>query len=166
MAHVGFSVGSSPRMRGTLVRSDRRLASHGIIPAYAGNTSPVSRAVSWAWDHPRVCGEHLKYDLARLAAVGSSPRMRGTLRRWPLSYMLHRIIPAYAGNTRPAVRSRLQSEDHPRVCGEHETPGCFEGREPGSSPRMRGTPAFMLDADGGVGIIPAYAGNTSSRNRV
>ena len=32
--------GSSPRMRGTLVRSERGLDAEGIIPAYAGNTHP------------------------------------------------------------------------------------------------------------------------------
>ena len=55
---VDRHLGSSPRMRGTLTVHYLGLGYSGIIPAYAGNTSPVSQAVSWAWDHPRVCGEH------------------------------------------------------------------------------------------------------------
>ena len=50
--------GSSPRMRGArlLPGQGRRLL--GIIPAYAGSTHPRVLCRSWAWDHPRVCGEH------------------------------------------------------------------------------------------------------------
>ena len=70
------------------------------------------------------------------------------------------IIPAYAGNTqcRPWIPSAPL--DHPRVCGEHDFESCCRAVNMGSSPRMRGTP---FDIDGvmvGVGIIPAYAGNT------
>ena len=52
--------GSSPRMRGTLERSDAFLGDDGIIPAYAGNTRPGLPAGRAKRDHPRVCGEHTK----------------------------------------------------------------------------------------------------------
>ena len=51
--------------------------------------------------------------------------------------------------------------DHPRVCGEHPIDRRSHWERRGSSPRMRGTPAFVLDGDGRAGIIPAYAGNTN-----
>ena len=72
------------------------------------------------------------------------------------------IIPAYAGSTGLASGEPTTVGDHPRVCGEH-----FHGllqayKDTGSSPRMRGA----LDAVGselrGCGIIPAYAGSTST----
>ena len=50
--------------------------------------------------------------------------------------------------------------DHPRVCGEHAGYNSADDTLEGSSPRMRGTPSLPRQADGRVGIIPAYAGNT------
>ena len=73
--------GSSPRMRGTLRPQGRDAACPGIIPAYAGNTSPVPQSNS--------------------SASGSSPRMRGTHAANALCDPWGGIIPAYAGNTRP-----------------------------------------------------------------
>ena len=54
------------------------------------------------------------------------------------------------------------SWDHPRVCGEHRGMDTRRETRPGSSPRMRGTPALKSRWNPSLGIIPAYAGNTSS----
>ena len=51
--------GSSPRMRGTPIGCARWRNTNGIIPAYAGNTRTSNHRTCGAWDHPRVCGEHL-----------------------------------------------------------------------------------------------------------
>ena len=51
--------GSSPRMRGTPIGGARWRNTNGIIPAYAGNTRTSNHRTCGAWDHPRVCGEHL-----------------------------------------------------------------------------------------------------------
>ena len=132
--------GSSPRMRGT----PRRCAMYGgtvrIIPAYAGNTMVVSRVFSFAWDHPRVCGEHIGYDSLDPGSMGSSPRMRGTHQVRSRRRDVAGIIPAYAGNTRGVSI----------ICAIKR----------GSSPRMRGTLMAKLPLHGLDGIIPAYAGNT------
>ncbi len=70
--------------------------------------------------------------------------------------------------------------DHPRVCGEHPHKAIADSGFPGSSPRVRGTPAALLGSDQhrgssprvrgtqnieiidnlADGIIPACAGNT------
>ena len=52
--------------------------------------------------------------------------------------------------------------DHPRVCGEHVPAIAPTAPPTGSSPRMRGTRSVGRAVRGGLGIIPAYAGNTSS----
>ena len=70
--------GSSPRMRGTRGFELGRLALHGIIPAYAGNTTAPCPRPCFRRDHPRVCGEHLRDMRRELGRWGSSPRMRGT----------------------------------------------------------------------------------------
>ena len=94
--------GSSPRMRGTLQVTQVEREAVGIIPAYAGNTWPPAVAWCKAWDHPRVCGEHLLCVVGRREEQGSSPRMRGTRIDDEHSRRLPGIIPAYAGNTASA----------------------------------------------------------------
>ena len=93
------SAGSSPRMRGTRERHDRRFSRRGIIPAYAGNTYTWRRRCLRGRDHPRVCGEHVRFDFAPAADWGSSPRMRGTPYTVGALGWATGIIPAYAGNT-------------------------------------------------------------------
>ena len=92
--------------------------------------------------------------------MGSSPHMRGTLRKAPRRMVAVGIIPAYAGNTRGYLDSRLQSRDHPRICGEHLIFDRWPVRVTGSSPHMRGTRNRLAPSPVQAGIIPAYAGNT------
>ena len=106
-------------MRGTRARHRAGYGEHGIIPAYAGNTSAVSRSSWQAGDHPRVCGEHI-YAVPHLPqALGSSPRMRGTHHNRYVIHAASGIIPAYAGNTHCFPVFSHVRWDHPRVCGEH-----------------------------------------------
>ena len=112
-------VGSSPRMRGTLQTWLGGLVFRGIIPAYAGNTGDTIELRTFGWDHPRVCGEHHMTSIMVHLSWGSSPRMRGTQSRCRPCMRRTGIIPAYAGNTRPALARRSIARDHPRVCGEH-----------------------------------------------
>ena len=65
-------------MRGTLLCAFLALHPLGIIPAYAGNTIFPFSSLLFAWDHPRVCGEHVAFDAPEITLKGSSPRMRGT----------------------------------------------------------------------------------------
>ena len=50
-----------------------------LIPAAAGNTGWPSRLAADAAAHPRGCGEHTLTALESALAIGSSPRLRGTL---------------------------------------------------------------------------------------
>ena len=134
----------------------------GIIPAYAGSTSPTRRRAAAARDHPRVCGEHHSRSADAARAMGSSPRMRGAPTATGLYGLQDGIIPAYAGSTpRPPSRSAW-SGDHPRVCGEHFSESSAVTSRRGSSPRMRGALDRLCDGGSAVGIIPAYAGSTLS----
>ena len=90
--------------------------------------------------------------------------MRGTRRNTLFETVCPRIIPAYAGNTSNASNSASRWWDHPRVCGEHLGPPLAISVPEGSSPRMRGTQKLVVLGVARVGIIPAYAGNTSSQN--
>ena len=133
-------LGSSPRMRGTQDLRARVGINSGIIPAYAGNTSPIGFARMLHRDHPRVCGEHQHRAPETAMELGSSPRMRGTRRRSAIRTRTCGIIPAYAGNTLLLSVAFVAMVDHPRVCGEHSAVKWIRAMWRGSSPRMRGTP--------------------------
>ena len=51
-------MGSSPRMRGSLMSFFTVSLSGGIIPAHAGLTDDENQSDRRVWDHPRACGAH------------------------------------------------------------------------------------------------------------
>ena len=174
--------GSSPRMRGTQVKSWPSLAGIRFIPAHAGNTpetenrkpeAPVHPRACGETAlpgprprmtpvHPRACGEHAPYPVSYEEKDGSSPRMRGTRLPQGARGFLLRFIPAHAGNTAVRTTARSRSKVHPRACGEHEPgAGTWEARC-GSSPRMRGTHGEALVGKIKGRFIPAHAGNTNT----
>ena len=113
-----ISMGSSPRVRGTVVVGRELLTLIGIIPACAGNREEQSNEVSQDRDHPRVCGEQRCLQFQTPLCLGSSPRVRGTAKRLREHESFAGIIPACAGNScRRHMLHRIK-RDHPRVCGE------------------------------------------------
>ena len=136
-------LGSSPRMRGSLIADLQPLGTAGIIPAHAGLTPGHRQAGSSPWDHPRACGAHYGYTGKARAASGSSPRMRGS------RFVFHNhpsgdgIIPAHAGLTIIRADGNTSRRDHPRACGAHPCPHSSTSRRKGSSPRMRGSRRYQ-----------------------
>ena len=110
-------------MRGTHSYGLDEELHHGIIPAYAGNTTAKNASTKANRDHPRVCGEHHVTVHAVVGGEGSSPRMRGTRVAAHDNANPIGIIPAYAGNTRHSAIDSECRQDHPRVCGEHALAG-------------------------------------------
>ena len=102
-AFIG-AVGSSPHTRGAHSRSDPLGGTRGIIPAYAGSTSPTGNRPPPPRDHPRIRGEHDGEGPVDGVQGGSSPHTRGARWRGPGRRSPGRIIPAYAGST---YRSRV-----------------------------------------------------------
>ncbi len=158
--------GSSPRVRGTRGYRKRLRMCVGIIPACAGNTFALPAALFALVDHPRVCGEHIKCTQYHRYEQGSSPRVRGTLVRYERFDHVRGIIPACAGNTDYASYALRKAWDHPRVCGEHKPLHIHRSCAAGSSPRVRGTPDFVVAGATWGGIIPACAGNTRCPSRL
>ncbi len=97
------------------------------------------------------------------ADSGSSPRLRGTPVLLSFFILSCGIIPALAGNTCRPRSVSMTVWDHPRACGEHVHAHAPTRRQTGSSPRLRGTPAYHSRQSPATGIIPALAGNTSRR---
>ncbi len=157
--------GSSPRVRGTLDQPGVRHERGRFIPACAGNSGNRARASRQEPVHPRVCGELLRAFSSSLTRCGSSPRVRGTLGGQYVFAQPRRFIPACAGNSRPARRHARDKPVHPRVCGEL-TPGqTIDSFPDGSSPRVRGTLAALVDRTEQERFIPACAGNSSFHRR-
>ena len=159
-------MGSSPRVRGSLVAISKRHAAAGIIPAGAGLTyrpscyyarnrdHPAGAGLTrhehdrayCDRDHPRGCGAHTALEWHVLFRAGSSPRVRGSLSNMIMNRKNQGIIPAGAGLTiRPSVLSGA-AKDHPRGCGAHRDERGIINYGKGSSPRVRGSPAMCMVA--------------------
>ena len=148
-------------MRGKRCGVAAAVVTYRIIPAHAGQTTPIVTAWYRTPDHPRACGANTSTRSAYSTLVGSSPRMRGKLGFGSTRQCRPRIIPAHAGQTDDAVFSMLRHPDHPRACGAN-TPRTLEaGHTCGSSPRMRGKLQWKGESDPLHRIIPAHAGQTS-----
>ena len=131
-----------------------------IIPAYAGSTTRGLRRAGMRTDHPRIRGEHIKSGFSMVKDGGSSPHTRGA--RFPFQFRepFSRIIPAYAGSTRPCTSTRPSRADHPRIRGEHISALISRLDRLGSSPHTRGALKGGWRRPEGARIIPAYAGST------
>ena len=177
------SDGSSPRVRGKLVRVLGRVALGRIIPARAGQTVALLSAANAPPDHPRACGANAWDGTSAPPDFGSSPRVRGKLHRFPLRSFRVRIIPARAGQTDAYRIDDYEHPDHPRACGAnditHINGSTFIGSSPrvrgkhgralvrreraaGSSPRVRGKRMGWHVRAARFWIIPARAGQTPS----
>ena len=153
------SLGSSPRLRGTvhhakIENSTRRFipapagnspaghcASSSIrfIPAPAGNSPKPGAARRRPTVHPRACGEQPALHVNDVLYDGSSPRLRGTVNAERPYSGESRFIPAPAGNSFRDFEVDGWVPVHPRACGEQllrEAPASLLS---GSSPRLRGT---------------------------
>ena len=92
---------------------------------------------------------------------GLSPRVRGNLHLEAAQEAPGGSIPACAGEPNP-VWPRLPSRAvYPRVCGGTQRPPHTRRRGGGLSPRVRGNPLPVSDADQPLRSIPACAGEPS-----
>ena len=140
----GLYTGSSPRVRGSLDGSQFAKLGVGIIPAGAGLTFLLVSRLRRNGDHPRGCGAHFPLPFFDLCKRGSSPRVRGSHGTESVFVVVAGIIPAGAGLTPKQTASRLTFGDHPRGCGAHQPSLGRIVAEPGSSPRVRGSPLTGL----------------------
>ena len=91
-------------MRGSLRDGIDSSVMLGIIPAHAGLTASKWWVSYLGRDHPRACGAHPPFSGENTFAVGSSPRMRGSLGTIITTHGKTGIIPAHAGLTRVLQR--------------------------------------------------------------
>ncbi len=134
------SVGSAPRLRGTLPMpiatstrttvQPRACGEHkllggdiptpiGSAPRLRGTPAKCSRGFGDGSVQPRACGEHHTEEHITLEPNGSAPRLRGTQRSRRPPPQGSRFSPAPAGNTLASAWRRSFQAVQPRACGEH-----------------------------------------------
>ena len=151
---------SPPRMRGKVIVRSRNAVQIGITPAYAGKSARILKRRTEKRDHPRVCGEKLKFGTNVTKNPGSPPRVRGKGIVHVFVPEKLGITPAYAGKRMLYARAVRRDRDHPRVCGEKTAPRHRLHLAKGSPPRMRGKGCYMQELSGETGITLAYAGKS------
>ena len=157
--------GSPPRVRGTVFSLYADFRPYRITPACAGNRMEINISGRKHQDHPRVCGEQVDKLRQEGALEGSPPRVRGTAHMGSTAQAQDRITPACAGNRCREALKDGKGEDHPRVCGEQDSPAWRKDGGQGSPPRVRGTVTIGAGGTGGSGITPACAGNSRIRRK-
>ena len=130
--------GSPPPMRGKGWRSWTCSRNLRITPAHAGKRYPQTAIFLYPWDHPRPCGEKTLRTRHPPRCTGSPPPMRGKERRYIAGYARTGITPAHAGKSGVVVLVLLDSQDHPRPCGEKGAQILEFRQAAGSPPPMRG----------------------------
>ena len=158
--------GLSPRGRGKLCPSAVMRTSPRSIPAWAGETSSnllpdCSRKV-----YPRVGGGNSTWRPLWRRIGGLSPRGRGKRIARDEYYHDGGSIPAWAGETTPAMPRMSTTPVYPRVGGGNIFPLHQQQPRLGLSPRGRGKQAHQPRAVIVVGSIPAWAGETRRRSRL
>ena len=132
----------------------------GITPACAGTTRPFRRPSCFPWDHPRVCGNHIDDGNRVTQRAGSPPRVREPPASNDVYLAQERITPACAGTTNSRICTGIIRQDHPRVCGNHNSGAASNAHNVGSPPRVREPPPSSCTPLISIRITPACAGTT------
>ena len=147
-------------MRGKARSYTSKKTGEGITPAYAGKRRRKSELPETLQDHPRLCGEKLRWRMDDQLRIGSPPPMRGKGCQVNFCFNFHRITPAYAGKSASTFPTALTAEDHPRLCGEKLRMPASQMTVRGSPPPMRGKGHQQRRLADCEGITPAYAGKS------
>ena len=139
---AAMSVGSSPRVWGTLCTARSVTPRCRFIPTRVGNTQPARMRPS--------------------GVSGSSPRVWGTPLRRTAARYARRFIPTRVGNTTQRSTSPVSKSVHPHACGEHARLVVQAAPVVGSSPRVWGTPNAAPPSRSAARFIPTRVGNTSA----
>ena len=157
--------GSSPLTRGAQLVNHTSWKFPGLIPAYAGSTSPDRHRRLPRWAHPRLRGEHAGEACDPEECRGSSPLTRGARHCVGVCIFSLGLIPAYAGSTLVGIEANGGLEAHPRLRGEHDFDTSDAKSGTGSSPLTRGARLTTCLRPHRRRLIPAYAGSTTENPR-
>ena len=109
-----------------------------IIPTRVGTSANGYKCCSPVKDHPHACGDKYVQLLAKICAVGSSPRVWGQAESPPPTGKPVGIIPTRVGTRISRCASSKMVKDHPHACGDKFKIPLWRFRILGSSPRVWG----------------------------
>jgi hypothetical protein len=161
----GFVVvaeGLSPLARGKRHHLYHVLALPGPIPAGAGETQRCRLPIASSGAYPRWRGGNCPVSAPSRLTSGLSPLARGKLVRPQVIVIVPGPIPAGAGETKENCHVLRLCRAYPRWRGGNMLRYARRVPALGLSPLARGKPATACGSVGGVGPIPAGAGETSS----
>ena len=118
----------------------------------------------WCRAHPRLRGADARTATDANYAAGSSPLTRGGQPTIDTHGVGIRLIPAYAGRTLSIAAEVGLDGAHPRLRGADGLARIRDVIVEGSSPLTRGGLPIQDHAGIQAGLIPAYAGRTSSHH--
>ena len=150
--------GLSPRPRGSREGRQREVVRCGSIPASAGEPVRPLFARKDFWVYPRVRGGAGLCGGGHGVTAGLSPRPRGSPSGRSSSSTSPGSIPASAGEPCDEQFELAGVGVYPRVRGGAAPGGLSREAAGGLSPRPRGSRAQDDGLPGGVGSIPASAG--------
>ena len=116
--------GLSPRVRGSLGRSQQPHPGRRSIPAGAGEPGAVSISARSTKVYPRGCGGAARRWLTVPIERGLSPRVRGSPLHGPSQVVEARSIPAGAGEPLQKIMVAGLNTVYPRGCGGAPCAGC------------------------------------------
>ena len=152
-------------MRGNLHHLRAGHSDAGSIPACAGEPPHRIGFGAASRVYPRVCGGTFGSYTRCRGSCGLSPRVRGNLIGSVQMTLSEGSIPACAGEPSRAHGSRTPPPLYPRVCGGTLHTEVREMTNYGLSPRVRGNHQVVWGRTGGVGSIPACAGEPTRYTR-
>ena len=150
--------GLSPHTRGSPLRCGLLVRPAGSIPAHAGEPFSFSFYILPFRVYPRTRGGALTSRTPVMLSAGLSPHTRGSHLGPRTGRVLHRSIPAHAGEPRTGRCISGSRTVYPRTRG-----GAKDARFPwsgrlGLSPHTRGSPSIWTSGIARTGSIPAHAG--------
>ena len=140
-----------------------RTLQNGLCPAWTGKSAHIAIQAHEQWDHPCVYVEKTNRRSERFTQQGSPPRVRGKAAVRAGNRARAGITPAWAGKSFCASALKINTKDHPRVCGEKSTTWTLLENHEGSPPRGRGKVSYCSSSGLRMRITPAYAGKSSNR---
>ena len=157
-----LSVDSSPHLRGKGKAFASCRVSYRFIPAPAGKSATLPRAVFYNQIHSCTCGEKMGHKNRDTGGTDSSPHLRGKVGiKNPGTYK-QRFIPAPAGKSRKDATTTGNKQIHPRTCGEKLFKLIIFRLIIDSSPHLRGKDSLTTIRHHRPGFIPAPAGKSSA----
>ena len=157
-AFHSFRYGLSPRGRGKPIFGLALWLASRSIPAWAGETALYGARGKDVRVYPRVGGGNERFRRFQQRRTGLSPRGRGKPLAKGAYPAAERSIPAWAGETKPIVRSSIARRVYPRVGGGNAADTQGVGVSHGLSPRGRGKRDEFVRRYGDAGLSPRGRG--------